>query len=232
FQVVPKFDEKKCIKCGRCGKICKVSAIVSLKDRYPVFVENLCNGCGACMITCPTRAITKGRKKVGEIFTGKHGRLSLVSAEIMPGYFGSDFVVEKEISFAEDLRKGQGRYSMTFVDTAAGTHCNVISALKYCELALAVTEPTPLGAHDLDLILNLCRTLKVPASIILNRSDIGDRSLIERIAAKYNTGIIAEIPHRKRIMEAYSRGEPIEDKALINILQQIIGNNSQAEGGD
>ncbi|MCD6400262.1 hypothetical protein J7L85_05665, partial [candidate division WOR-3 bacterium] len=38
------------------------------------------------------------------------------------------------------------------------------------DFVYAVTEPTPMGAHDLILILDLCKKLEVPAKIILNRA--------------------------------------------------------------
>ena len=90
-----------------------------------------------------------------------------------------------------------------------------------CDLAIAVTEPTPLGAADLDLILQLCKVLKVKATVILNRADVGDKKLIEKITKKYKTKIIAEIPYKKAILEAYSRGEPVKDPSINKIIEKL-----------
>jgi MinD superfamily P-loop ATPase len=92
-------------------------------------------------------------------------------------------------------------------DTAAGTHCPVISALLDCDLAYCVTEPTPMGEHDLNLILDLCQKLKVPVKIILNQANLGDKRKIEKIVKKYKIGIEKEIPYSKKLVEAYSKGQ-------------------------
>ena len=73
----------------------------------------------------------------------------------------------------------------------------------------------------MDLILNLCKVLKVPANIVLNRADVGDKKLIKKIAKEYNTKIIAEIPYKKEILEAYSKGEPIKDESINDIIKEI-----------
>ena len=46
---------------------------------------------------------------------------------------------------------------VVIIDTAAGTHCNVIHALMNVDKAYCITEPTPLGAYDLKLILELVK---------------------------------------------------------------------------
>ena len=43
------------------------------------------------------------------------------------------------------------------------------------------------------------------------------RLIPEDIARKYRTEIIAEIPYKKEILEAYSKGRPIEDESIRRI---------------
>ncbi|GAG44497.1 unnamed protein product, partial [marine sediment metagenome] len=190
-QVIPKFYLSQCKQCGKCGEVCKFNAIAAVKGHYPIFVETPCNGCQACIISCPYDAIKKGERKVGEIFNGKKGNLNLVSAQIVPNYAISVFVVEKELEYTKTK---QDDYDYIIIDTATGTHCNVIEALNKCDIIFAVTEPTPLGAHDLELILKLLKILNKNAKVVLNRSDIGNKKLIETLVKKYNTKITAEIP--------------------------------------
>ncbi|MCK4521329.1 MAG: ATP-binding protein [Nanoarchaeota archaeon] len=220
FQLMPKWDFTKCIKCGRCKEVCRENAIVFVKGRNPIFVKDLCNGCGTCIFACPTKAISKDKQIVGTIYSGKGHGIDLLTAEMRIGYEEASVIVNGLMKFSSKTEKN---YDHILVDTAAGTHCNVISALLGCELAIAVTEPTPLGAHDLDLILKLCKVLKIPAKVVLNRADIGDKKLIEKIAKKYRIEIIAEIPYKKEILEAYSKGKPIEDKSIKGIIKDIIG---------
>jgi len=217
-QVIPKFDLSKCRKCGKCGEACRFNAIAAVKGKIPIFVECPCNGCQACIIACPNNAIKKGERIVGEIFKGKKGDLTLVSAQIIPNYAGSAFVVGKEKEFAKKTEKD---YDHIITDTSPGAHCNVIEALQDCDLPIAVTEPTPLGVHDLDLILKLVQVLNKKAKIVLNRSDIGDKDLIKRIAKKYNTEIITEIPYSKKLIEQYSSGKPVKIKLVDDIIRKI-----------
>jgi len=218
FQLMPKWDFKKCIKCSKCAQICRANAILFVKERYPIFVKDLCTGCGACILACPTRAISRDKQAIGTIYSGKGHGIDLITAEMRIGYEEASPVVNALKKFSA---KAENKYDHIIIDTAPGTHCNVISALLGCDSAIAVTEPTPLGAADLDLILQLCNVLKVPATVILNRADVGDRELIKKIAKKYNTKIIAEIPYKKEILEAYSRGEPVKDLSINKIIKKI-----------
>jgi len=218
FQLIPKWDFKKCIKCGKCSFVCKQHAIVFVKGNYPIFIPEQCNGCKACMFACQTKAIKKDKKKIGSIYYGKKGKIDFVSGELEPNQPSSEFIVSAVNDF---VKPKQDKYDFTIVDTSAGTHCDVISALKECDFAFAVTEPTPLGEHDLELILKLLKILKVPCFIILNKADIGDKSLIEKTAKKFKTRIIAEIPYKKSILKAYSKGIPIKDKNIAEIADYI-----------
>ncbi|MBW2980519.1 ATP-binding protein [Candidatus Woesearchaeota archaeon] len=218
YQRIPVWDTKKCIKCGQCGPVCKVNAIVSIKDKIPIFMQPQCNGCGACVIKCPVKAISWSKKEIGYLYEGKKHGIDFLSGELKINEPISEFVVN---ALKEKVDEIESKYDHIIIDTAAGTHCDVISALEGCESVLAVTEPTPLGAHDLELILKLLRILKIKTKVVINRSDIGDKDLIKKIARKYNTGIIAEIPYSKKIIESYSRGKPVKDKGITRIIEGI-----------
>ncbi len=211
YQPIPKFDFSKCKKCGKCAQVCREHAIIFIKGKYPILIPDQCIGCSACMIACPNNAISKDKKKIGTIYSGKKNNIEFFSAE-------SEIGVEEEspiVNALKDCVKNKEKnYDFILIDTSPGTHCNVISALQGCELAFCVTEPTPLGAHDLKLSLELLKTLKIPAKIILNRADIGDRRLIEDLAENYKAEILAEIPYSKKILKSYSKGEPVEDNNI------------------
>lgn len=214
--MIPDIDFNKCIKCGKCSEVCMYKAIVYIKDKNPILIPEQCNGCGACAIACPVKCIGENKKNIGTIYSGKKDNVTLISGDLKPGEPLSEFVVNAVKKFAEKKEKN---YDMVLIDTAAGTHCDVISAVTGCDLALAVTEPTPLGAHDLKLILDLLKILKVPAKIIINKSTVGDKKLIQETAEEYGIDILAEIPYERSIVEAYSNGESVKHKSIEKIAK-------------
>ncbi len=217
-QTIPKWNMKKCIKCGKCAKVCMASAIVFVKGKHPIFVPEQCIGCNACRIVCPTGAIGKDRQKIGTIWKGsKHG-VDLITGQIEINYEEASPIINATKEFASGLEK---KYDHIVVDTAAGAHCNVISALIGVEQALAVTEPTPLGQHDLGLILDLLKVLKIPGKIVLNRSDIGDASLIKKMADRWGVGILASIPYSKKVIMDYAAGKPVKEENISKIAGWI-----------
>lgn len=220
YQEIPEWDLNKCTKCGICSKVCKMNAVVFVSGRYPIFVPEQCSGCGACMLACPEKAIGKSRKKIGSIHRGSGNGIDIVSGELIPKEMISEFVVDALKEYTGPLEKD---YDYVIVDTAAGTHCGVITSLKGCEFALAVTEPTPLGGHDLDLILELLGILGIPGKIIVNRSDIGDRKIIEKVSGKRKTPIMGDIPYSREILEAYSKGKPIESESVKKLAKELEG---------
>lgn len=212
--MIPKFNKNKCIKCGLCSKTCREHAIVFVKGHYPFLVPEQCIGCKACKIVCPRNAITEEKQKIGEILIGKKKKLTLISGKMKPGIEESSLIVNAVKNFSRQYEKN---FDCIIIDTSAGTHCPVISALLDCNIAFAVTEPTPLGSHDLNLILKLIKHLKIRSYVILNKSDIADKKIIEKIAKKYKTKIIAEIPYSKDIEKCYAEAKPIKHKAIEKI---------------
>lgn len=224
FAEFPKLNKKKCTKCGLCSKVCRQNAVFAPVGKYPIFIKDLCSGCGACWIVCPEKAIETEKEQIGKICLNKvKNNFWLITGVAKPGLEETGLVVTETKKFAlnfankisvnqrSNQRKSAYKLSESEVyilfDTAPGIHCSVIRALLGCDLAYCVTEPTPMGAHDLNLILDLCRKIKVPAQIILNQADLGKKKEIEKIAKKFNTEIEREIPHSKEIIEAYSKGQ-------------------------
>lgn len=205
FAEFPKLDKKKCQKCGLCVRTCRENAIFQKPGEYPVFIKDLCSACGACWIVCPNKAIKRKKEEIGKIYLSEIRNYYLVTGVAKAGLEETGPVVTETKKFALNLAK-KVKADYILFDTAPGTHCPVISALLDCDFAYCVTEPTPMGAYDLDLILDLCRKLKIPAKIILNQADLGDKKRVQKIAKKYKIKIEEEIPYSKEIVKAYSKG--------------------------
>jgi MinD superfamily P-loop ATPase len=210
----PFVNKEKCVSCGKCSEACRANAIVQVKNKPPIIVEEVCTGCMACQIVCPVNAITRQKRLMGVIKTGKNHGVELVTGEMIPGERESVAVVN---GVKKSVQEKQQDYDFIIFDTAAGSHCPVISAIDGCTVALAVTEPTPLGVHDLNVILNVTRELGVKAKTVLNKAGIADDSEIKRTANEHDAQVIAELPYSKKILEKYSRGEPVEHDAIKKI---------------
>lgn len=216
YQRIPKIDQEKCIKCGKCGNVCKTKALITIKDKNPIFIQEQCNGCGSCKIVCPENAITWQDKEIGKLYTGSRDNLNLLSGDLKTNQPISEFIVNH---LNEEIEKIKDRYDYVIIDTAAGTHCPVIVSFELANKVIAVTEPTPLGVHDLEIILRLLEKIKKNGSVIVNRSDVGDLKKVQDLITKYDTEIIFKIPFSKEIVDSYSKGDPIQ---INNILEVIL----------
>ncbi|MCK4781724.1 P-loop NTPase [Candidatus Parcubacteria bacterium] len=212
FAEFPKLIKSKCRKCGLCARTCRNNAIFQQAGKYPIFVKDLCSGCGACWIVCPYKAIKSQKQEIGQIFVNPiEKNFWLATGQANAGLEETGPVVAQTKKFALDFAK-KVKADYILFDTAAGTHCPVINALLDVDFAYIITEPTPMGAMDLSLILDLCQKLKTPIKIILNQADLGDKTKVEKIAKKFKTKIKKEIPYSKELVRAYSKGKLLNFK--------------------
>ena len=220
FQRVAKWDLDRCDKCGKCAKVCRTNAIVCVAGNAPMFMARQCNGCGACAIECPVDAISWDKKVVGAIYTGCGFGVDLLSCELEINEPVSEIVVAKACEIIADDKK---KYDYIIVDTAAGTHCDVIAALGVCDVALCVTEPTPLGAHDLELICKLLSRMDIDFEVVVNRYEKGRDEIVDKVISKYGRPVFAKVPYSKKIMMDYSNGVPVKHKSIEKIAAWIEG---------
>jgi len=204
----PELNKSKCQKCGKCVKVCKSKAIFMAPGQYPQFLKELCSGCGACWIICPNKAIKAKSDEIGKIFVDKLSEeFYLITGLARPALEETSPVVREMKKFVSSFAK-KIKADYIIFDTVAGTHCPVIMALLDNDFAYVVTEPTPLGDHDLNLILGLLKKMKLPAKIILNQADLGNKESIQPILKKFDIKkITQEIPYSKKIVKAYSQGK-------------------------
>jgi len=136
-------------------------------------------------MVCPYGAIEPQKEEIGKIYLNKISNLKsqnsnlksdfyLITGTAKAGLEETGPVVTQTKKFALSLAK-KIKADYILFDTAAGTHCSMISVLKDYDLTYAVTEPTPMGVYNLNLILDLCKKLKIPSKIILNQVDLGDK---------------------------------------------------------
>jgi MinD superfamily P-loop ATPase len=116
---------------------------------------------------------------------------------------------------------------LTLIDCPPGTACPFVTAVKGCEAALLVTEPTPFGLHDLKLAVETLRELKIPFGVVVNRI-LDEDSRISEYCLTEGLPLLLQIPDDRRIAEAYSRGQILttvmpELQAQLATLPEQLG---------
>ncbi len=202
----PKLLKRKCKKCGICVKACRSNAIFQAPGKYPIIIKEMCSGCGACWQACPFGAIVPKEEIIGRFYLNKlKPNFSLFTSVAKPNLEESGVVVRqaKEAALAAAAKKNVDYF---LLDTAAGTHCPVINALLGADYSYVVTEPTPMGAYDLELILRLLKELKIKGEVVVNKADLAENKTIEKISKKYDYKVGARINYSDKLAKAYSNG--------------------------
>ena len=217
YILTPRIDEEKCDHCGKCSEFCQFNALFVTPEKVLFFPE-LCHGCGGCMLVCPKKAITEKNVKIGVVKKGVAGDVELVYGELnvgepMPG------PVIKTV-------KRQIKSSKTaIIDSPPGASCPVIESVHGSDYCLLVSEPTPFGLHDSEIMAQVLEELNIPFGVIINRAGIGDRKIYDFCEEK-NVPILLEIPFQRKVAELYSRGIPFvaEMPEWKRKFQLLMGN--------
>ncbi len=65
-KLLPRFDRKKCLGCGRCALSCRDGGheALHMSNGRPVMDPRICVGCHLCVLVCPARAISPYGKRI------------------------------------------------------------------------------------------------------------------------------------------------------------------------
>ncbi len=207
---VPRL-QGQCDSCGRCQEACAFHALLAVKGKILVFPE-LCHSCGACVTACRADVLQMGPREIGTVREGRAGPLGFRDALLDVGEARATPLIEAVVR-----DPGEG---LVLVDAPPGTSCPAVAAVRGSDLAVLVTEPTPFGLHDLDLAVRMCRALKVPPVVVVNRCDLGEG--VDEALAGMQVPIVARIPFDRRIAGATARGE-IAVQSVPGFLEGVGG---------
>lgn len=197
---VPSIDSERCTGCGECAEVCQFNALAVVSGKALSF-EKLCHGCGGCTFICPVGAIVENPKRIGTIDRGRAGDMTFLSGRL-------DIGEPKATPLVHELKSMAGRDMPTILDSPPGTGCPVVETVKDCDFCILVTEPTPFGLYDLNLMVSVLEVLDIPSGIVINRDD-GASKLIEDYACDKNIPVLMRIPLARDIAESLSRGIPL-----------------------
>jgi MinD superfamily P-loop ATPase len=195
-----------CERCGLCGSLCQFGAIREDEQGFSVDPFR-CEGCKVCVAFCPSNAIIFPEKHCGTWYLSSTRFGPLVHAQLFPGEENSGRLVMVLKQQARELAKARGA-DLVLCDGAPGIGCPVISSLSGTHLAVAVTEPTPSGRHDLERVAELCGHFQVSLAVIINKFDLNldETTRIEASCRDGGTPVIGRLPHDPVVTRAMIEG--------------------------
>ncbi|NLX49273.1 MAG: P-loop NTPase [Methanospirillum sp.] len=195
---VPAIDTDACDLCGRCGEFCQFGALSVLADSV-LFFSELCHSCGGCTLVCPQAAIREVPERIGTIATST----PLPGLKLITGTLdtGSPLAVPIIRAAREQAR----RDPLVICDSSPGTACPVVETLEGSDACILVTESTPFGLHDLELAADVAARLRIPAGVVINRSDGNDRETHEFCDA-HGLEVLLTVPFDRDFAAIQNRG--------------------------
>jgi len=123
---------------------------------------------------------------------------------------------------ARELAEARG-VDLVLCDGAPGIGCPVISSLSGAHLAVAVTEPTPSGRHDLERVSELCRYFQTAFAVIINKHDLNPDETrgIEAFCGKQGYPVIGRLPHDPLVTQAMVQGMVVTELPETDFSREL-----------
>ncbi len=209
---VAVIDPQLCQDCGTCEQVCRFDAVIpspNIQSAYSVD-PIACDGCAACVYQCPEEAIQMEPQTAGRWYRSESRYGPLFHADLYPAQENSGKLVTLVKQNARLLAL-DANCQVVIVDGPPGIGCPVIAAAAGADLALIVAEPTVAGVHDLNRILQTTTHFRIPALVVINKSDIYPEGAaqIEVVCAELGIEVIGQIPFDPTVTEAMFNGEPV-----------------------
>lgn len=215
-----------CDDCGLCVPVCRFGALSSENGRV-LLDRSRCEGCGACTLVCPRGAFSLSPAVQGRIYASETDFGPFWHARLVPGGENSGRLVQilRERAKASALEQGK---SWILVDGPPGIACPAISVMTGCSIALAVTEPSRSGLHDLKRLGELAKRFRVPMAVVLNRSDLSAEGAeaVRQACREAGWPLLAEIPFLVGVVEDLARAripEAIPPETARQVLEGLDG---------
>ena len=207
---VARVDADACTQCGKCAEVCRFGAILVDNSGCYRVDQTACEGCGVCSVFCPSGAIVMDDSLDGHWFISRTRVGPMVHARLRAGGENSGKLVALIRKEARDIAESTGA-GLILTDGPPGIGCPVIASLSGASRVVIVTEPTVSGIHDMERVIGLTEHFKVPASVIINKSDINTDKAdqIDRFAAMRGFPVLGRIPYDPVVTAAQLVGKTI-----------------------
>ncbi len=201
-------NPEMCSQCGICRDLCRFEAI---DESFRVSSLH-CEGCGVCAAHCPEQAVTLTPTTCGEWFRSEtksgpfiHGKLGIAAEN--SGKMVA-LLREQAQKLAEETKR-----DLIVIDGPPGIGCPVISSLTGADMALAVTEPTPSGLHDLKRLAELTKHFTIPLKVFINKADLSPKMVaeLERYCEEEAIPVVGHLPLSPVVVRANVAQVPLVD---------------------
>lgn len=219
-----------CAACGKCEEICRFGAVSmtgpgndGVKKTYAVDPIS-CEGCGVCVHFCPADAIAFEDSVDGEWFVSETRCGPMVHAKLGIAQGNSGKLVSIVRDRAREIAEREG-HGLILSDGSPGIGCPVIASLTGASLALAVTEPTLSGLHDLRRVADLARHFRIPVAVVINKHDLnGDMTIeIERWAEGFGAEVLGRIRYDQVVTRAQLAGKSVVEYGDGAVSKELAG---------
>lgn len=217
-----------CIDCGICLDPCRFGAVVEIDkacNGAAFAIDQIaCEGCGVCVWLCPTKAIDFPERMCGEWMVSETRCGPMVHAKLGVASENSGKLVTQVRQQAHRIAEHEN-HNLIILDGPPGIGCATIASMTGASLALAVTEPTVSGEHDLERILSLARHFGIPSAVCVNKWDlnIAMTERIERMASQAGARIVGRIRYDRAVTHAQMQARAVveTDAACADDIRQI-----------
>ncbi len=220
---VAVINQKKCIFCASCRMYCRFGAVSQdAKSGRFKFDPVACEGCGVCARVCPEKAITMEERLSGEWFVSETKYGSFVHAKLGIAEENSGKLVSQIRQTAREIADSE-KSDLVIIDGPPGVGCPVISSLGGVNLAVAVTEPTLSGLHDLERIVDLTDHFRIQTKVVINKFDINEKTSnhIESRCQERGVPVIGRIPFSTQVMDSVNKGIPVVEYDSSDVSSEI-----------
>lgn len=222
-------DYDKCACCALCAELCRFKAVHRSQDGTYRVVPEACEGCGLCEIACPAGAIEMVPADTGYLHLSESRYGKLAHAFLNIGEENSGKLVSEVRKLSSAVAANE-KTPQILGDGSPGVGCPVIAAMTGCKLAVAVTEPTVSGVHDLKRVLKLAAHFDITPCVIINKADINKEQTaqIKDFCHNNKLEVLGEIPFDEAVGRALREGKHLLDAppcpartAIENISKQL-----------
>ncbi len=212
-QEVAEIRVDRCIGCGLCQDICRFGALLYDNDTLSFQVDPLaCEGCAACLYQCPEDSIRMVPRLAGHWFCSRSVFGPLFHARLRAAQENSGKLVTLIKEKGKEAAHEQA-FPLMMVDGPPGIGCPAIAAASEADLALLVAEPTCAGVYDLDRVLQLVDSFRLPSLVVINKADLhpDGAEAVERLCRGRGVRVAGHIPYDDAVPRTMVRRSPVTE---------------------